>query len=1429
MGPKKKKPAPSARGFATASIPKAAPVFVPVATHVEAFVEAEPVEAVVDLVLSNDEKSKAKSKVLKTAFAKAAADAEKGVQGFETQTQTQTQSEVRLDHKTETKVLALVRKHDAFFFGSLNSVTVSSPTLTLADLALSYATLERCGFAKDDVELAMKTLPNESARELLNWLCIHLDLDRLPPSYSDKLSSDHHIPVSIVSVKAALSSDASDASDAASSAAVDASVLVPVDPSVSVDSETTPNNFDIDTDLKSRILRSLRRDDDDDDDDEARLKTISAIRGFQTRKAEVEYARLLQQQQGNDFKWDREFSNALNTLETLRIDAIAKASSKEKEIQAPPTKVIPQETPVIDNTNEDDEEGFGDMFDQNESSSTPTTNTNSYAIQILSLDIPKSWTGKTPRTHLQEHCASKLVQQKGVLKIKFEALPDSTPAKSRCRIKIDGLSTGSFALEPPRNVYISGQKLAEEYMATMALFKLFGSSCPVYRSLPPSFRDLWTEMVDSEKAEADAIVEKEEERRLEFLESLLADLAAKAASKKKSGGSASQDVDEDSVDESRKRGLESSERLSQTIKTQFMVRKSNPQYRKMAEFREQLPVSLMKAEILALIEKHQVVIISGETGSGKSTQIPQFLLEHAIEQGRASQTNIVCTQPRRISATSIASRVSEEFGDPQNFGNGALVGYSVRLDSRTSATTRLTFQTIGVLLRRAESDPLLTGITHVIVDEVHERGLESDFLVLRLRRLLRIRQDLRIILMSATADAAKFSAYFETFLGSTAVCPVLTIPGRTFPVEAFYLEDAVETTGYTIEAGSEFAIRNDYRKRNIGTVKVTGKGGNVANLALEMEESDDEATYYCDSASEYSKTTMDTLKKMDLTRIDLDLVETLVRNLVESNASVGDVNNESILVFLPGLAEIRKLYDRLTSEAIRENRKAKMLVLPLHSVLSAAEQAAVFKPAPRGVRKVVLSTNIAETGVTIPDVVYVIDTCKAREISYDQKRNITRLSEVSVSQANCRQRRGRAGRVKPGVCYHLVSKAGFEMMPAHRPPEMLRLPLEELVLRVLASTKVEGEVVDVRELLGEAPDPPPAKHVERAVTVLKQIQALSIKGELTPLGRQLASLPVDARLGKMLLYGCLFKCLDPVLTITASLSLGKDPFASRFDDSGQVNPAKQYDNGDSDLIAIANAYSAWRLHIIKESRSGSGWNAARDYCARNGLNFTNMTMIEEARLQLLRTLLSSGIIQAEKSDAVLPKPLLTKLPANVSINDKNTDLSVAAISSGIYPSFLVFSTLPSTASQSKKAQPVLHLPNGSDQVYISSKSFFNAHTLNEGSWYAAYSMTNSGNSVGGGTTTRIVARDLNLIGPEVVLAVSGNLLVDHQIRVIKSETELVKMKCPPRTASLLSKFLPCVQKALEVQLCGLKVGEEERVVVDEALELWSSLVGRVQK
>lgn len=264
-------------------------------------------------------------------------------------------------------------------------------------------------------------------------------------------------------------------------------------------------------------------------------------------------------------------------------------------------------------------------------------------------------------------------------------------------------------------------------------------------------------------------------------------------------------------------------RCSAVLKSWFASKKQDPRYEKMLRARSSLPIFGFRDALLQTIRSNQVTVLSGATGCGKSTQLPQFLLESMLASDMASETHIVCTQPRRISAQSIAARVSEEMAEEV----GGIVGYKVRLDSCMSRKTQLLYCTTGVLLRRLQSDPLLSGTSHLVVDEVHERSLESDFLLVLLLDVMIKRPDLRLVLMSATADATLFSRYFGN-------APIVDVPGRTFPIEVLYVEDLVKLTGYRIDESSEYAVEDSYEVREVD-VGVTGKSGERGTERLEYE------------------------------------------------------------------------------------------------------------------------------------------------------------------------------------------------------------------------------------------------------------------------------------------------------------------------------------------------------------------------------------------------------------------------------------------------------------------------------------------------------------------------------------------------------------------------------------------------------------------
>jgi ATP-dependent RNA helicase DHX29 len=340
--------------------------------------------------------------------------------------------------------------------------------------------------------------------------------------------------------------------------------------------------------------------------------------------------------------------------------------------------------------------------------------------------------------------------------------------------------------------------------------------------------------------------------------------------------------------------------------------------------------------------------------SGKSTQVPAFILEHELLKGKPCK--IYCTEPRRISAISLARRVSEELGERKNdLGTSrSLVGYAIRLESNTSRETRLVYATTGIVMRMLEGSNDLREVTHIVLDEVHERTIDSDFLLIVLRKLMVKRPDLKVVLMSATVDADRFSKYLDG-------APVLRVPGRTFPVQVQYLEDAVELTGYSLDNGQQEKLTDLDDDVDVGDAPLSdsAKAENTKMLRG------------------YTSKTRNTIAQIDEYRIDFELVTQLLAKLAIDARF--EKYSKAILVFLPGIGEIRQLNDMLVGHP---QFSSNWYVYPLHSTIASEDQEAAFLVPPSGTRKIVLATNIAETGITIPDVTCVVDTGKHREMRF---------------------------------------------------------------------------------------------------------------------------------------------------------------------------------------------------------------------------------------------------------------------------------------------------------------------------------------------------------------------------------------------------------------------------------------------------------------
>ena len=657
------------------------------------------------------------------------------------------------------------------------------------------------------------------------------------------------------------------------------------------------------------------------------------------------------------------------------------------------------------------------------------------------------------------------------------------------------------------------------------------------------------------------------------------------------------------------------------------AKRRDPRWLKMQETRKTLPAYDLRVATMELIRTCRASVVSGATGCGKTTQVPQFILEDAIRANAGGECSVVVTQPRRLSAMAVAERVAAERGEAV----GQTVGYSIRLESKVSRDTRLLFCTTGILLRRLQSDPDLVGVTHVVVDEVHERDLLSDFLLVILRALASRRSDFRLVAMSATVDAELFQRYFEADVPGPIRC--VEIPGRTFPVAEYRLEDAIEATGYVVDPDGEYAAGSqanaDSRsvaggaKRTFNPLSGGGGGASGASRAAKVARAAKESaerTSLMDEVTDetrasypgYSDATLRCLQTVDEEKINLELIEALVAKIAD------EYEEGAILVFLPGMAEIRGLHERLLAEL--EDVEKRFVLVPLHSTLSSEEQRLTFSTPPKGVRKVVMATNIAETSITIDDVVFVIDAGRVRETRYDPVTRMSSLVTAWCSRASGRQRRGRAGRVREGYCFHLYSSRKERTLADFATPEISRVPLDALCLQIKIL-----KLGDVRAFLKRAIEPPNEAAVDAALRSLQELDAVDVEDELTPLGLHLAELPVDARLGKMMLYGAMFSCLDPVLTIAASTGF-RSPFLSPMDRRDEADDAKRRlaagVGATSDHLTLVAAYAGW----IRAKARGRAYE--RDFLSKAFLSAQTLRQISEMRQQYVELLDQIGFLRS---------------------------------------------------------------------------------------------------------------------------------------------------------------------------------------------------------
>ena len=632
------------------------------------------------------------------------------------------------------------------------------------------------------------------------------------------------------------------------------------------------------------------------------------------------------------------------------------------------------------------------------------------------------------------------------------------------------------------------------------------------------------------------------------------------------------------------------------------ARREDEKWRAMWSFRRNLPVFALRDALLRALRDgdSDAAVVCGETGSGKTTQVPQYLLDDAIERGEGSSCRVVCTQPRRVAALTVAERVCAERCEARGVGGaGSLVGHHVRLDAKVTKDTRLTFMTAGILLRKMHGDPLLRDVSHVVLDEIHERSLDGDFLLALLRDVPRRRRalnmrPLKLVVMSATLDA-------ELFCGYLGNCAAVSAPGRTHPVTTVHLERIHDMLEYSLDEdsrccrrpagarrGEEALSRMSERDRSAA---MDAWGADGDSVWRGDENPDFDPGYYAGLPDPISARVTRNLSRLDESVVDYDCVEKLLVFADEDEPRDG-----AFLVFLPGIGEVTRLIERLHAHPRFAPRHGAHKICALHSALTPAEQREAFRVPGGDVRKIVVATNVAETSVTIPDVVVVVDSGRVKERQWDPRRGMASLEEGWVSRASARQRAGRAGRVRPGKCYAMfTSLRASKQMRSHQVPELHRVPLTEVVLQIKklgvggvpdpgsrtgrgvgSGEETSAGSGDAAAFLAGALEPPAPAAVAAAIATLREIGALEREprrdtnhsrkpmpktdaveienaptphvrgdtdggGSLTPLGHHLALLPVDCRVAKMLVYGALLSCVSPTLTVAACLSY-KSPF-----------------------------------------------------------------------------------------------------------------------------------------------------------------------------------------------------------------------------------------------------------------------------------------------
>uniref|UniRef100_A0A673V9S6 ATP-dependent RNA helicase DHX29 n=1 Tax=Suricata suricatta TaxID=37032 RepID=A0A673V9S6_SURSU len=1168
---------------------------------------------------------------------------------------------VVINHKLEQRIIGVINEHKK----QNNDKGVISGRLTAKKLQDLYMALQAFSFKTKDIEDAMTNtlLQGGDLHSALDWLCLNLSDDALPEGFSQEFEEQQ-----------------TKSRPKFQSPQIPAVISPPLQPKIKKpeDTKIKPKKEEkkLEVNMKEWILQYAEQQNEEEKNENSKSleeekfdpneRYLHLAAKLLDAKEQAATFKLEKNKQGQKEAQEkiRKFQREMETLEDHPVfNPAIKISHQQNERKKPP--VATEEERVL-NFN---------LFEKSVAATEEEKEKKKEPHDVRNFDYTaRSWTGKSPKQFLIDWVRKNLPKSPNP---SFEKVPVGRYWK--CRVRVIKSEDDVLVVCP--TILTEDGMQAQHLGATLALYRLVKGQS-VHQLLPPTYRDVWLEWSDAEK-------KKEELNKMETnkpRDLFIAKLLNKLKQQQQQQQQHSENKRENSEDpEESWENLVSDEDFSalslesekaedlEPVRTLFRKLQSTPKYQRLLKERQQLPVFKHRNSIVETLKRHRVVVVAGETGSGKSTQVPHFLLEDLLlNEWGASKCNIVCTQPRRISAVSLATRVCDELGCENGpGGRNSLCGYQIRMESRASESTRLLYCTTGVLLRKLQEDGLLTNVSHVIVDEEY--------------------------------------------------IPVQT--GSTADLNPFY--------------------------------------------------------------QKYSSRTQHAILYMNPHKINLDLILELLIYL-DRSPQFRNVEG-AVLIFLPGLAHIQQLYDLLSTD--RRFFSERYKVIALHSILSTQDQAAAFTLPPPGVRKIVLATNIAETGITIPDVVFVIDTGRTKENKYHESSQMSSLVETFVSKASALQRQGRAGRVRDGFCFRMYTRERFEGFMDYSVPEILRVPLEELCLHIMKCNLGSPE-----DFLAKALDPPQLQVISNAMNLLRKIGACELnEPTLTPLGQHLAALPVNVKIGKMLIFGAIFGCLDPVATLAAVMT-EKSPFTTPIGRKDEADLAKSaLAVADSDHLTIYNAYLGW-----KKARQEGGYRSEITYCRRNFLNRTSLLTLEDVKQELIKLVKAAGFSSSTASNDWEGNR------ASQTLSFQDIALLKAVLAAGLYDNVgkIIYTK---SVDVTEKLACIVETAQGKAQVHPSSVN----RDLQTYGWLLYQEKVRY---------TRVYLRETTLITPFPVLLFGGDIEVQHRERLL-SVDGWIYFQAPVKIAVIFKQLRVLIDSVLRKKLENPKMSLENDKILQIITEL----------